>query len=82
MTGSEAQGEALRKRMTAALKREFVPALLNLGFTGTYPRYRWQTATTLEFVAIFYDKAGARLFRSSWSSARIRAGTRTRGGAR
>lgn len=57
-----AERKHVARQMTAALKRELVPALLGRGFTGAYPRYRRETATTIEFVAIFYDKPGTRFF--------------------
>ena len=59
------------RRMSKALKREFVPALRRQSFEGSFPRYRRETPNAIEFLAIWYDKAATAFF--------IEFGTHVRG---
>jgi len=50
------------RRMSIALKRQLVPALKELGFSGTFPRYRRETPNAIELLAVWYDKAATAFF--------------------
>ena len=50
------------RRMSKALKRELVPSLERLGFGGKFPRYRRETPSAIEFLAIWYDNAATAFF--------------------
>ena len=50
------------RRMSEALKSKFVPVLKAAGFSGTFPRFRRNSETSIQFLSIQYDKAGTALF--------------------
>lgn len=51
-----------RKEMDVELKRNFVPLLKSLGFTGTYPHFRREGPKYMELVGVQFSQWGGQFY--------------------